>query len=76
MSEPCPKCGSKQREDGGLGRWLPILFWRGRFARGRPLRAIACLDCGHVELLLKNVLPKEAPVERKGTIDDVFRKVN
>ena len=57
--KPCPRCGSSERESGELlVRGSPNQSIRFRpdsasvFSFKKEVRALACLGCGHVELLL------------------------
>jgi predicted nucleic-acid-binding Zn-ribbon protein len=53
----CSRCGSQNIEIGrirGTGRMV-FEHTRNIFDWGRPMIATACLDCGHVELALRNV---------------------
>jgi len=66
--DTCTKCGSVSTERGllmvkGSTGW-DIRFRRhgaSRFSRKREVEAVACLACGHVELMLK-----DPPGERAG----------
>ena len=87
MSEPqptkCLRCGSTRLEGGrvfGGGFASPTLFFTSneRAKRFWPtwskLRARACLDCGHIELLLSERAVQPLPANRTGTIDDILRR--
>jgi predicted nucleic-acid-binding Zn-ribbon protein len=57
----CPKCGSTKREQGEL--FDKGTLWDIRYREDnahflsfkRKLVALACLSCGHIELLLKDI---------------------
>ena len=54
--KPCPRCGSSEREFGKLGTNWSLRFRADRapvFSLNKKVRALACLGCGHVELLLE-----------------------
>jgi predicted nucleic-acid-binding Zn-ribbon protein len=57
---PCPKCGSRNRDYGDLIYYAfnPTRFrsWKARFFElSKRVVAIACLDCGNLELVLEEV---------------------
>jgi hypothetical protein len=62
----CKECGSHNVETGWAIGYLPLRFKEGPrhrlFDPGRPMIAIACLDCGHVALRLQK-LPGKARCE-------------
>ena len=56
MAEPspaCPACGSTRIEPGLLGSsalWLESQSALSRAFSGAELKALVCMDCGHVQL--------------------------
>ena len=56
--DKCPKCGSTNREEGDM-----VTPWTLRYRRkgafplsgGKEIVALACLSCGHIELLRKDI---------------------
>lgn len=59
--DQCPKCGSTNRQEGAIlprGTLWDVRYQaKGAFVFGfkKEMIALACLSCGHVELLLKDV---------------------
>jgi predicted nucleic-acid-binding Zn-ribbon protein len=70
----CPKCGSTTREYGQLTSVGGVAFTSGTtllkemFGTPQAIIAIACLKCGHIELILEKV-PREYAerMDGKGT---------
>jgi hypothetical protein len=66
MDQPttCKECSSQNVETGWAIGYLPLRFKKGPrprlFDPGRPLIAIACLDCGHVALRLQKLSAKDS----------------
>ena len=58
--DKCPKCGATDREQGAIyqeGTGSEVRYQRqGAFPFGfkKEIVALACLSCGHIELLLKD----------------------
>jgi predicted nucleic-acid-binding Zn-ribbon protein len=51
---PCPKCGSTDQDTGELTHvaFVSGQSFRHPFGHPTPVLAIACLKCGHIELVL------------------------
>jgi predicted nucleic-acid-binding Zn-ribbon protein len=52
----CPRCGSENLEYGNLhtfGRFVG--YWAKGFSLPKRVEAVACQNCGHLELVLRNV---------------------
>jgi hypothetical protein len=66
MDQPttCKECGSQNVETGWVFGYSALRFKKGPrprlFDPGRPMIAIACLDCGHVALRLQKLGQKGA----------------
>jgi hypothetical protein len=79
----CPRCHSTNRDRGHLRPnwgWGWALFHRvwfrsnqaGFVELSKAVAAVACLDCGHIELSLATLPLKE--VSRSGNIDDLLKR--
>ena len=56
--DKCPKCGSTNREEGEMLNVWNVRYRRKRafpLSSGKEIVALACLSCGHIELLRKDI---------------------
>jgi predicted nucleic-acid-binding Zn-ribbon protein len=72
----CDKCGSRNLESGQFVGFLSVTRFRsdGLFTLSKEVAAVACLNCGHIELKLTALTPEEAPVASTLTIDEILRR--